>query len=461
MPICVNCGNSADGCLCDRCRETVNIEELCDRLTRYTPGLGQNILWDSMSSDLNSPYNFRNVVFSIADCLPSPRKEYRRILGLVGDSNAIGKNSRPWLYEVFDICRNNEGLSQYELNRVKGLVLDALYKDYMFSEADEMATEIMESDELPEQVYSTVADFYTKTRRYDEAEEILSDAMRLFGDDQRAVEIYRKLADENYKRRKKAEIGGQEYMPSPKENKEEIRKKYIDFLATLGIEAEIPVSRSRKVRKAIPRDQYPDPIETREADFDSFVAFDLETTGQSPKIDSIIEFGAVKVVNGKIVDSAEFIFQEFVKPYKRKLSVEIQNLTGISEEDVKNAREMWEVTPDFLEFVGDSILVGYNCMAFDSKFMVRAGRYSNIIIENKYFDVMKYSYKFKEQLGIGGRKKCSLEKLAETLEIENPEAHRALADAITTARVFLKLKEMDTESDEFSFDDMLSAFDEL
>ena len=157
-------------------------------------------------------------------------------------------------------------------------------------------------------------------------------------------------------------------------------------------------------------------------------------------------------MNYKVIDKEK---------YYRKLSVEIQNLTGISEEDVKNAREMWEVTPDFLEFVGDSILVGYNCMAFDSKFMVRAGRYSNIIIENKYFDVMKYSYKFKEQLGIDGRKKSSLEKLAETLEIENPEAHRALADAITTARVFLKLKEMDTESDEFSFDDMLSAFDEL
>lgn len=157
-------------------------------------------------------------------------------------------------------------------------------------------------------------------------------------------------------------------------------------------------------------------------------------------------------MNYKVIDKEK---------YYRKLSVEIQNLTGISEEDVKNAREMWEVTPDFLEFVGDSILVGYNCMAFDSKFMVRAGRYSNIIIENKYFDVMKYSYKFKEQLGIDGRKKCSLEKLAETLEIENPEAHRALADAITTARVFLKLKEMDTGSDVFSFDNMLSAFDEL
>ena len=459
MPICINCGNSAENCLCDRCRETVNIEELCDRLTRYTPGLGQNILWDSLSSDLNNPYNFRNLVFSITDCLPSPRREYRRILGMVGNSNAIGKNSRPWLYEVFDVCRNNKGLSAYELNRVKGLVLDALYKDYMFSEADEIVTELMESDELPELVYSTVADFYIKTRRYDEAEEILSKAMRLFGDNQKAVAGYKKLAEENDKRRSV----GPEYMPSSKENKEEIQKKYLDFLATLGIEAELPVSGSRKVPKAIPRDQYPvqEPNETRDANFDSFVAFDIETTGYRPDRDSIIEFGAVKVVDGKIVDSADFVFQEFVKPYKRKLTVEIQNLTGISEEDVKNAREMWEVTPDFLKFVGDSILVGYNCIAFDGKFLIRAGRYSNIIIKNMYFDVMRYSDNFKDQLGIDRSKKCSLEKLAKALEIENPKAHRALADAITTAKVFLKLKEMDTESDRSSLDDMLSAFDEF
>lgn len=122
---------------------------------------------------------------------------------------------------------------------------------------------------------------------------------------------------------------------------------------------------------------------------------------------------------------------------------------------------MWEVTPDFLKFVGDSILVGYNCIAFDGKFLIRAGRYSNIIIKNMYFDVMRYSDNFKDQLGIDRSKKCSLEKLAKALEIENPKAHRALADAITTAKVFLKLKEMDTESDRISLDDMLSAFDEF
>ena len=462
MPICINCGNEAESCLCAKCKETVNIEELCDKLMRYKPGLGENTLWDSISVTLSNPYNFRNIIFAITDCIPSPRKEYRRILGIVGDSAYIAKNSRPWLYEAYEVCKTVDGLSEYELNRIKGLVLDALYKDYMFAEADELATDIMESDKLPKQVYFTVADFYTKTRRYDEVDDILSEAEKLFGDDQGAMAGIKKLTDENNKQREKAESGKQEYMPNPKEDRDAIRKKYVDFLATLGIEAEVPVAGSRSSRgpKAIPKDQYPEPVETRDADFDSFVAFDLETTGFSTKIDSIIEIGAIKVENGQVVDSGEFIFREFVKPYKRKLSDEIQNLTGITADDVKDAREMWEVTPDFLKFVGDSILVGFNCIEFDSRFMVRAGRYSNIIIENKYFDVMRYADQFKERLGIDG-KKISLEKLAGKLDIENPEAHRALADAITTARVFLKLKEMDDGAPSSSLDDMLSGFEDL
>ena len=72
--------------------------------------------------------------------------------------------------------------------------------------------------------------------------------------------------------------------------------------------------------------------------------------------------------------------------------------------------------------------------------MVRAGRYANIIIGNNYFDVMRYADQFKAQLGIEA-KKASLEELAEKLDIDNPRAHRALADAVTTARIFLRLKE--------------------
>jgi DNA polymerase-3 subunit alpha (Gram-positive type) len=119
---------------------------------------------------------------------------------------------------------------------------------------------------------------------------------------------------------------------------------------------------------------------------------------------------------------------------------------------------MWEVTPDFMKFVGDNILVGFNSLRFDSRFLVRAGRYSNLIIENPHFDVLRYAESFREQLGISD-KAISLRTLVEKLSIENPRAHRALADAVTTARAYLKLKEMDGGSSA-TVDDILDDLDE-
>ena len=232
-------------------------------------------------------------------------------------------------------------------------------------------------------------------------------------------------------------------------------------MASIGIEAAAPApSTGRKSKAAVPRDQYPAPVETRDTDFDTFVAFDLEITGRSSKIDSIIEIGAVKVVGGQIIETGEFTFQELVQPLDhKKVSAEITTLTGITNDEAYAARLIWEVLPDFMKFAGDAVLVVFNCITFDSRFMVWAGRYSNWIIENKYFDVMRYADQFKEQLGIDA-KKFSLGELSEKLEIENLRAHRAIADAITTARVFLKLKGMNTGDDNASVEDLPSDLDE-
>ena len=73
--------------------------------------------------------------------------------------------------------------------------------------------------------------------------------------------------------------------------------------------------------------------------------------------------------------------------------------------------------------------------------MVRAGRYSNLILENPYYDVMRYAKAYKDDLNLSGSKQ-SLATLAKQLGVKNPRAHRALADAITTAKVFLKLREL-------------------
>ena len=133
------------------------------------------------------------------------------------------------------------------------------------------------------------------------------------------------------------------------------------------------------------------------------------------------------------------MFQELVHPYKKSIPKVVENLTGISNEMVKDSKEIWEVFPEFVDFIGDNILVGYNCMTFDSKFLVRAGRLSNLIINNKYFDVMHMARKYKN---IINSKNMTLVEVGKALDIENPQAHRALADAITTAKVYLKMKEM-------------------
>ena len=460
MAKCIKCGKETFSCLCDSCRSETNLEELCQQVIAYRPGTSVNSLWEEICSGMNSPYNFSSLVFALSDELPTPRKEYLRVMAIAGSSSNVPKASRQWFYEIYDAIKDADALTDQEKNRLAGIAVGARYMDYDYEAADEIASALCVSENIPWQASYNLAEFFTTTRRYDSADEVIEEALSRYADDAFIVQTMQNRAEKNAKQREKADAGKQEYLPNPKENRDEVRKKYIDFLASIGIEATVPApSTGRKAKAAISRDQYPAPIETRDTDFDTFVAFDLETTGRSSKIDSIIEIGAVKVVGGQVVEACEFIFQELVQPLDhKKVSSEITALTGIANEEVYAARPIWEVLPDFMRFAGDAVLVGFNCMAFDSRFMVRAGRYSNWIIENKYFDVMRYATQFNEQLDIDS-KKVSLEELSGKLEIENPRAHRALADALTTARIFLKLKEMDNRAESSSVEDMLSDLD--
>lgn len=461
MAKCIKCGKETDYCLCDNCRADVDIEDLCEEVIAYRPGDGSNPLWESICNGFNSPYNFSNLAFALSADLPTPRKEYLRVMAIAGASSNVPKASRSWFYEIYDQIKDADGLSENEKNRLTGIAVGVRYMDYDYEQADEIASILCISENIPWQASYNLAEFYTTTRRYDSADEVIEEALTRFGDDTFVVQVMKNCAEKNNRQREKAETGKREYLPNPKENRDEARKKYIDFLASIGIEATASApSSGRKAKNVIPKDQYPAPVETRDADFDSFVAFDLETTGRSSKIDSIIEIGAVKVVGGQVIESAEYTFQELVQPLDhKKVSAEITNLTGITNEEAYAGRPIWKVFPDFMKFAGDAVLVGFNCMVFDSKFMVRAGRYSNWIIENKYFDVMRYADQFTEQLEID-TKKVSLGDLAEKLEIKNPHAHRALADAITTARVFLKLKSLGIRENNTSVEDMLSDLDE-
>lgn len=451
MAVCLSCGKEIEGCLCEECKQKIDIEELCGKIRAYTPKIignpNENPIWEKVASEMEQSDKFKNVAFALADYLPSPRKEYQQILSIVGTNLRVPRASKPWFYEVYEQIIEKDDLAKEEKLRIKGLMLEALYQDYRYPEADELASELLERSPLPWQAIYVIAEFFSQTRRYDEADDAISVGNKLNVGNDGVLGQFSKLYEKNEKRRTAADTGKEEYRPKPKENKAEAIEKYTEFMASLGIDVTVSSTtfssggKTSRYPTPIPKGEYPEPIEKREADFDSFVAFDFETTGKYPGTDAIIEVGAVRVVNGQIVESAEFTFQEFVKPFKKGLPAVITELTGITKDDLKDARQMWEVIPEFMKFVGDDILVGYNSIGFDAKFLCRAGRYCNEIYTNKHFDVCRYAKELKDTIGYTGAN-FKLVTVGEFLGIENPEAHRALADAITTAKIFLKLKEM-------------------
>ena len=444
MANCIKCGIDCEKWLCSNCSDSEDIERICEKILKYVPGSGENELWDKIAAEQTGSYGFRNIAIELADELPFPRKEYWRMLALAGDKDYVPKSERDWLY-AFSFDNNTKSLlSRDEINIVNAYTLSALIADYRYEEAEALTNELLANDALPKKAYSIIGDFYTKTRRYDKAQDVLEKGILEYAADESAVRRFKKLVFDNNERKNKTASGKPEYFPRPKENAEFAKLQYISFLNALGIEVAAPEKAIKKATpKPIPDDSYPDLQEIRKPDFDTFVAFDFETTGIDPGRDSIIQVGAVKVVNGEI--KVEECFSELVKPYKQTVSGKITELTGIRQEDVQNAREMWEVIPDFLKFAGDNILIGYNSVDFDAKFLRRAGRYSNITIENPVFDVMRYAGGLKDQLGFE-KAKIKLNDLSEKLGVQDQGTHDAYSDACRTAEVFLKLKELDFKS---------------
>lgn len=156
-----------------------------------------------------------------------------------------------------------------------------------------------------------------------------------------------------------------------------------------------------------------------------YVAFDLETTGLSPKTDQIIEIGALKVKDGKVVDR----FMEFVKP-DQPISAAITDITGITNEMVADARSTEEITHDFTEFCEDHVLVGHNIM-FDYKFCkIYATKYG-YSFEKKGIDTLKIARKVHKDF-----ESRSLGVLCDYYHITNQAAHRAYHDALATAKLY-------------------------
>ena len=163
-----------------------------------------------------------------------------------------------------------------------------------------------------------------------------------------------------------------------------------------------------------------------------YVVFDLETTGISPQTDKVIEISAVKVRSGKSV--AEF--SSLVNPL-RDIPYGATKVNGITNEMVADKPAFEEVLADFLDFIGDDILVGYNIHDFDMKFIHRdCEAFFRMFLGNDYIDTLPLARKCLPELY-----RHRLTDLAAHYKISIEGAHRALNDCRMNQLVFEKLGE--------------------
>lgn len=172
----------------------------------------------------------------------------------------------------------------------------------------------------------------------------------------------------------------------------------------------------------------------------SYVCIDLETTGLNPKTDKIIEIGAVKVVDGVVVDT----FSTYVNP-GRKLEERIVELTGIRQEQVDKAPEITQVMPELGVFLQNYPLLGHRIL-FDYSFLKKAAVNQKISFEKQGIDTLRIARCFLQEL-----ERRSLEYLCKYYEIPH-HAHRALADAEATSVLYQKLAEQFYEKDNKPFE---------
>lgn len=159
-----------------------------------------------------------------------------------------------------------------------------------------------------------------------------------------------------------------------------------------------------------------------------FVVLDIETTGFKPQDgDELLSVGAV-VVKG--VQLREERFHRLVNPH-RKIPPLITELTGINDEMVAGADEFCDVMVDFLEFLGDSLIVGY-CVDFDLNFLNYKLKPFSFAINNYYLDVITFSKIFNTDL-----RSHTLDDLLSYMGMEPQGRHTALGDALLTADLFL------------------------
>lgn len=164
---------------------------------------------------------------------------------------------------------------------------------------------------------------------------------------------------------------------------------------------------------------------------DDYTVVDLETTGFSAEHDDIIELGAVKVHNNKIVGT----YQKLIRP-SVFLSPFVSGLTGITDEMLKYSPDLDSVIDEFVDFIGDDVVVGHN-VGFDINFI--CNKYQKLRdkkFTNDFVNTIRFSKKINRE-----QRHHNLGTLCELYNIGEDNMHRAESDCVATQQLYEILKQ--------------------
>ena len=211
----------------------------------------------------------------------------------------------------------------------------------------------------------------------------------------------------------------------PEVTKEELKKISAPFKVIYGMEAYLVDD-----LKGIVTDSRGQSLE------DSYVVFDIETTGFSPLTCKIIEIGAVRVEGGKITER----FSTFVNP-QVPIPFRIENLTGINDNMVLSAPLIEEVLPQFLDFCRGGVMVAHNA-GFDMSFIQKNCQDLGIDQTFTIVDTVAMA-----RFLLPGLNRFKLDTVAKAVGVSLDNHHRAVDDAGCTAEIFVKFIHMLQERD--------------
>lgn len=160
---------------------------------------------------------------------------------------------------------------------------------------------------------------------------------------------------------------------------------------------------------------------------ETYVVFDLETTGFSPVQNRIIEIGAVKITNGEVVER----FSSFVNP-DVPIPFRIEKLTSINDGMVIDAPKIEEILPQFMAFCAGAVLVAHNA-SFDMSFILENTGKQGIETDFTYVDTVSLA-----RVLLPNHAKYTLDAVAKIMGVSLQNHHRAVDDAAATAEIFMK-----------------------